>query len=81
MRTSSRGWRARTKFTLLCGGMVLSHAFALGGCDLGTISTTTTATLDGRQVLIDLLRGAILTPIDAAITNAVENLLGDDEDE
>ena len=66
VRATSVGW--------LCG---LGTLFQLGGCDLGTINTTTT--LDGREALIQLLRGAILGPIDAFITTAVNQVLGADE--
>ena len=44
-----------------------------GGCDLGSISATTTTTLDGRQVIISMIRGAILTPLDTFITNTVND--------
>jgi len=43
--------------------------FQFGGCDIGTITTTTT--LDGRDAIIQLVRGIILTPLDALITSAV----------
>jgi hypothetical protein len=45
-----------------------------GGCELGTITTTTTMTIDARDVIIQIARGAILTPIDAFITNAVNEV-------
>ena len=35
---------------------------------------TTTSTVDGREVLVSLIRGAILSPIDAAITEGVNEL-------
>lgn len=46
-----------------------------GGCDLGTITTTTT--VDARDAIVQLIRGALLTPIDAFITNAVNEVFGD----
>jgi hypothetical protein len=46
--------------------------YQLGGCDFGQI--TTTVTLDGSDFIVTLVRGAILTPLDNYITNAVNNL-------
>ena len=43
----------------------------VGSCDLGEITTTTTVTLDGREVIISLIRGTILPPIEQFITDAV----------
>lgn len=58
-----------------CGTM-----FQLGGCDFGMITTTSTSTLDGRVVITQLLRALIITPIDQALTNAIDNALGSDEE-
>ena len=52
----------------------------LGSCNLNDITTTTTMTLDGREVIISLVRQAILTPIDQYITEAVNELFDDDVD-
>jgi hypothetical protein len=62
-------------------GFVVSFGalFQFGGCDLGEITATTT--LDGREVLINLIRAAIITPIDAYITNGVNNLFDDGDEE
>ena len=59
---------------LFCG---LGTMCQFGGCDIGTI--TTTMTVDGRDAIIQLVRGAILTPIDALITDAINDAFGDDE--
>ena len=48
-----------------------------GGCDIGQVATT--STMDGRQVLISLVRGMILNPIDAFITDSINNLFGEDD--
>jgi hypothetical protein len=48
--------------------------FQFGSCDLGEITTTTTTTLDGRTVILNLLRSAIITPIDAFLAEAVDDL-------
>lgn len=81
MRSNSRNLRTRAKVALFGTGVVLFHTIPLGGCDLGTITTTSTTTLDGRQVIADLIRSAILTPLDAAITHAIEDLVGFDDDD
>ena len=73
MRFRTAKMRARS-LGLLCGLGVLCQ---FGGCDLGLI--TTTQTLDGRDAIIQLVRGAILTPIDALITNAVNEAFDSDE--
>ena len=52
----------------------------LCSCNLNDITTTTTVTLDGREVIISLVRQAILTPIDQYITEAVNELFDDDVD-
>ncbi len=57
---------------LLCAGGML---FQFGGCEFGDITTSTT--LNGREVITSLLRGAILTPIDQFITTAVNEFFGD----
>lgn len=64
--------RKRGALALLAFGTM----FQFGGCQLDQITTTTT--LDGREVLIQLLRGAILNPIDAFITDRVNNLFDND---
>ena len=73
MRSRKLSVRAKS-VGLLCG---MGSLFQFGGCDLGSITTTTT--LDTRDAILQLLRGAILTPIDAFITSAVDHALGADE--
>lgn len=60
---------------MLCG---LGTVFQLGGCDFGEI--TTSVTLDGDELIISLIRGAILNPLDAAITEAITAAFDDDGD-
>ena len=55
--------------------------FSLGGCDLGEFTTTTTTTLDGREIVLYLARSAILTPIDDAMTNAIDAFFDQFEDD
>jgi hypothetical protein len=61
-----RGSSTRRLAGLLFSGGVLLQ---FGSCDIGEITTTTT--LDGREAVIQIVRGAILTPIDAYITNVI----------
>ena len=64
---------------LTLGAMVFG--FPWGGCQIDQITTTTT--LDGREVMISLIRGAVLSPIDAWITQGVNDLFDElvDDDE
>ena len=71
---SLRRMMRKKSLGLLLGLGVLCQ---FGGCNIGEVSTTTT--MDGRQVLISLLRGAILTPIDVFITDSINDLFDDDD--
>ena len=48
-------------------------AMQFGGCniDLGNIELATAATVDLRDVLVGLIREAIITPIDLYITDGI----------
>jgi hypothetical protein len=74
MRAWNRTLRKRALACLCGAGMV----FQFSSCDLGMVTTSTT--LDGREALISLIRGAILTPIDAFITGAVNQAFNNDDD-
>ena len=50
-------------------GMVFQFPFT--SCDLGEFTTTTTTTLDGREVVSFLVRTAILTPIETVVNTGV----------
>ena len=52
----------------------------LGNCQLDDINVSSAVTIDGRDALIGLIRGVILTPIDQFITNGVNELFGDEDD-
>ncbi len=65
--------RHRTLGTLGAGAML----FQLGGCEFGEITTTTT--LDGRELVISLIQGAILDPIGAFITDSVNDAFGEED--
>lgn len=56
-----------------CGMM-----FQFGSCNFGTV--TTPVTLDGAQLIVTLIRAAILTPLDAAITEFVTDAFRPDDD-
>ena len=80
MKYWSRVSGVRRKVALLGLGAFL-FGWPFGGCQIDQI--TTTSTLDGREVLISLIRSAILSPIDTAITEGVNELfdeLVDDEE-
>lgn len=82
MRKHSRGWRVRAGLTVWGSGAFLFQG--LGGCgNIGTIAATqtTVTTFDGAAALIQIIRGVILTPIDLAITNAVNNFVNGNPDE
>ena len=65
----------------VAGTMGVASVCSLGGCDLGEFTTTTTTTLDGREVVTYLARSAILTPIDNFITNAIDSFFDQLQDE
>lgn len=52
----------------------------LGNCDFGEITTTSTTTIDGRELLISLVRGAIITPLDQWVTDTVNDTFGPDNE-
>ena len=76
MKSCKRTLR-RKAVALLC---TMGFVCQLGSCDLGQITTTSTVTLDGRQVIIDLIRGAILTPLDQFITDTINDAFDNDDD-
>lgn len=73
MRRLERTMRHKVVGMLCTAGVV----FQVGSCDFGEITTTTT--LNGRELVITLVRSAILTPIDQFITVAVNELFNFDE--
>jgi hypothetical protein len=58
----------------LVGFCAVGFVCQFAGCDLTQI--TTTVTVDGRQLISGAIRDAILTPLDTAITEAVNDLFG-----
>ncbi len=73
LKTWKRTFQKRVLSGICAGGMMLQ----LGGCEIGEITTTTT--LDGRELLISLVRGAILAPIDVLITDAINDAFGSND--
>ncbi len=80
MKTRKHRVRMKALGTICSAGMM----FQFGGCNLGEI--TTTSTVDARAAIIQLIRGAIVTPIetyvnaqltafDTFVTDRVNNLL------
>ncbi len=60
---------------------LLGTTLAVGACDLGEFSTTTTVTLSGRDVVSYLVRAAIMTPLQTAIDGAVNNFFDEVEED
>ncbi len=52
----------------------------LGHCDFGAITTTSTVTLDGGELIASLVRGAIITPLDQWLTAPVTNAFESDDE-
>jgi hypothetical protein len=50
-----------------------------GSCSIGEI--TVTQTVDGRDLLISLIRGVIIGQIDQSITNAINNAFDDNDED
>ncbi|MCH8147818.1 MAG: hypothetical protein IH987_07465 [Planctomycetes bacterium] len=46
-----------------------------GTCDFGEITTTSTTTLDTGELIAILVRGAIITPLDQWLTNAIDEVI------
>ena len=74
MKQSNFIHRFRRKLAALATGGILLQ-ISLSSCQFDQITATSTVTLDGREVLINLIRGAILTPIDQFITDRENSLI------
>lgn len=61
--------------------MGVASVLSLGGCDLEDFSTTTTTTLDGRDVAMYIAEALIVTPIEEYLTNAIDEFFDDMEDD
>jgi len=70
-RKKSRRSLAR-KFAAVCALGCVFHS-PLGSCNLDDqISTTTTVSLNGRDVITQLINSAIITPLQDAVANGVD---------
>jgi hypothetical protein len=60
---------------------LLGITLAFGGCELGEFTTTSTVTLSGREVVSFLVRSWIMSPLEAAIDNAVNEFFDQFEED
>jgi hypothetical protein len=67
MRHNSTAFK-RWVLSMACLG---ATTFQFGGCALGEITTSTTTTINTRELLIGLVRDAVLTPIDVYVTDLI----------
>jgi len=51
-----------------------------GDCRLDDINVSSAVTINGRDALISIIRGAILTPIDQFITDGINELFDEEDD-
>ena len=51
-----------------------------GNCDFGSITTTSTVTLDGGELIASLVQSAIITPLDEWLTSTVIGAFGSDNE-
>ncbi len=51
-----------------------------GTCDLGEITTTSTTTVNGNELLVSLVRGAIITPLDLWLTDTLNDAFESDNE-
>lgn len=61
------------------GALMLGSVGQFGGCNFGEV--TTPVSLSGEELLIALIRSAILSPIDQFITNSIQDAFDDDDEE
>lgn len=64
----------RLQRRVLAGVFAAGTLFQFAGCETGQI--TTTVTLDTEDLLITVVRSAILTPIDNYITDRINDAFG-----
>ncbi|GMU37567.1 MAG: hypothetical protein KJ057_09470 [Phycisphaerae bacterium] len=72
-----RSWGQRKAWRLGRRSTGLGLLLALGGCEFGTISIP--VTLDVDDLLITLVRGLVITPIDQFVTEQITDAFEDDE--
>lgn len=77
----SRSGKRITRIKRWSAVLFMGTAFQLGGCQFDEFSTTSVVTLNTRDVVNFLVTSWILTPIQNAIQNGVDNFFDDDVDE
>ena len=65
--------KANRLAVLVCTAGVVGQ---FGSCDLGQI--TTTQTLDGREVVLGIIRSAIITPLDQWVTQTINDAFAEE---
>ena len=68
-KTVRRFQRVRRVGTVAAAGVMLQSPLQ---CNLSDFTTTTTTTLDGREVVTFIVRSAILTPLDNLVTAGID---------
>ena len=51
-----------------------------GTCNFGEITTTSTTTLNGGELIASLIRGAIITPLDQWLTDTIQDAFESDNE-
>ncbi len=77
MKNGKGRWRVKRLALIATAGMTCG----LNSCDLGEFTTTSTVTLDGREVVEYLINSAILTPINTYVHDRVDEIFDQLEDE
>ena len=70
MKTAKNTMRAKKAAALAITGTMF--AFPFQGCNLGEFQTTSTVTLDGREVVTFLVSSAIIDPIQTFVNDRVD---------
>ena len=66
--------RTKSAMYAICSASVL---FQFGGCNFGSVSLP--VSLSGQELLIALVRSALVQPIDMFITDTIRNAFDNDE--
>lgn len=77
MKRMSKCLQSKALLAMLTGGMMLQF----GGCNLGTVSAGASVELSTRDILLSLVRGWVIDPIDTFVTDRVNALFDNLEGE
>jgi len=69
-----RSYRFMSRVRRFAAVSVLGTTLALGGCEVGEFSTTSTITLDSREVVRFFVKSWVVTPIENAIDTGIDRL-------